>query len=45
MNGYESILKELIDLTYRKESFLIKEKLQNVDKLIKGCIFEEYLAF
>ena len=45
MNGYESILKELIDLTYRKESFLIKEKLQNVDKLIKGRIFEEYLAF
>lgn len=45
MNNNESILQELKELTYKKKSHLIKEKLNFMDKLIKGRIFEKYLAF
>lgn len=45
MNNDENILEELKVLTYKKNSFLIKEKLNLMDKLIKGRIFEKYLAF
>ena len=41
----KNILKELKELTYQKKIYLIKEKLNLIDKLIKGKIFEEYLEF
>ena len=45
MNNNENILEELKELTYKKNSSLIKEKLNLMDKLVKGSIFERYLAF
>ena len=45
MKSIKNILKELKELTYQKKIYLIKEKLNLIDKLIKGRVFEEYLAF
>ena len=45
MKNIKNILKELKELTYEKKIDLIKKKLNFIDKLIKGRIFEEYLAF
>lgn len=44
-NTKDKILDYLKELTYRKEIDLIRETLKNIDKKIKGRIFEEYLAF
>ncbi|MBQ9012562.1 MAG: hypothetical protein IJ094_03205 [Bacilli bacterium] len=45
MRNIKNILNELKELTYEKNIYLIKEKLNSIDKLIKGKIFEEYLGF
>ena len=45
MKNIKNILKELKELTYEKKIDLIKKKLNFIDKLIKGRVFEEYLAF
>ena len=45
MKNSKNILNELKELTYKKKVYLIKEKLNLIDKLIKGKVFEEYLAF
>ena len=39
------ILNKLKQMTYNKESSAIKETLHNINKVIKGKVFEEYLAF
>ena len=41
----DNILDKLRKMTYKRESSLIKKTLNNIDKFIKGKIFEEYLAF
>lgn len=45
MKTKEKILDELKELTYNKQIHLIRERLKDADKLIKGLLFEEYLAF
>ena len=45
MKNSKNILNKLKELTYEKNIYLIKEKLNSIDKLIKGKIFEEYLGF
>lgn len=45
MISEKEILMELKNLTYEKKKKLIKEKLKSIDKLVKGRIFEKYLAF
>ena len=41
----DNILHKLREMTYKRETSLIKKTLNNIDKFIKGKIFEEYLAF
>ena len=43
MNEKEKILLELKKLTKNRQCYLVKEKLNNIDKKIKGIVFEEYL--
>ena len=45
MNEKEKILLELKKLTKNRQCYLVKEKLNNIDKKIKGIVFEEYLEF
>ena len=45
MKTKEKILDELKELTYNKQIHLIREKLKDTDKIIKGLVFEKYLAF
>lgn len=45
MDNGQDILNRLKELTYEKNICLIKEKLNSIEKIIKGKVFEEYLGF